>query len=187
MATKRVVVTGLGLCTPLGLGTRRVWQKLITGESGITSLRETPEYADIPSKVVGIVPRGSEEGQFDERDWVSASERRQMALCSVYALAAADEAINDAFKQDKIQSHRTGVSIGSCMPDLEELVLAGDLLRSGKLYRRITPYFVPKILSNLPAGHVSMRPEPQPLCLHSLYHWPPHRWRRCHDDTTWSL
>ena len=158
MATKRVVVTGLGLCTPLGLGTRRVWQRLINGESGITSLQETPEYVDIPSKVVGLVPRGSRsEGHFNERDWVSTSERRQMALCSVYALAATDEAIKDAFKQDEIQSHRTGVSIGSCMPDLEELVTAGDLLQGGKLYRRISPYFVPKILSNLPAGHVSMR------------------------------
>lgn len=158
MAANRVVVTGLGLCTPLGLGTRRVWQRLINGESGVTSLQETPEYADIPSKVVGVVPRGAGEGQFDEKDWVSGSERRQMALCSVYALAAADEAITDAFKQNGIQSpHRTGVSIGSCMPDLEELVSAGGLLRSGKLYRRMTPYFVPKILSNLAAGHVSIR------------------------------
>ncbi len=156
---KRVVVTGLGLCTPLGTGVQKVWQKLLNCHSGIVNLPETEEYANLPSKVAGIVPVGKDD--FLESDWVTASERRTMSLASVYALCVTAQALRDAcldvpFKSGTSISNNTGVSIGSCMPDLQEIITSGNLVAAGK-HRRVSPYFVPKILPNLPAGHVSMR------------------------------
>lgn len=158
---RRVVVTGLGLCTPLGVGADVVWGKLLAGASGIVGLpsRSQEEYAGIPSRVVGLVPAGSGiAGEFDEGSVVSPSERRTMSLASVYALCSAEQALNDAKWRPESDRDKmaTGVSIGSCMPELNEIVVAGNYITEGK-YRRISPYFIPRILSNLPAGHVSMR------------------------------
>ena len=156
---RRVVVTGLGLCTPLGVGVKRVWQRLLERESGIVNLPDTKEYAGLPSQVVGIVPQGSQDGEFQEDQWVSSSERRTMSLSSVYALCVADEALKDSNLNVPLtqpESNSVGVCIGSCMPDLQEIVTSGSLVLSGK-HRRVSPYFVPRILPNLPAGHVSMR------------------------------
>ena len=160
MAARRVVVTGLGLTTPLGVGVRKVWKRLLKGESGIINLPETQEYAGLPSQVVGRVPSGFGEGEFNEDLWVTPAERRTMALSSVYALCTAKEALEDAklSTQQKYgpESHTTGVIIGSCMPDLQEIITAGNFVAEGR-YRKVSPYFVPKILCNLPAGHVSMK------------------------------
>ena len=155
---QRVVVTGLGICCPLGVGVRHTWKKLLEGLSGIVSLPSSPEYEAMPSKVVGTVPIGSEEGQFDESAWVTKGERRTMAQCSVYALCAADEALRDAEWLPQVEEacNSTGVAIGCCMPELEEIASTDRMLASG-LYRRVSPYFIPRILVNLPAGHVSMR------------------------------
>lgn len=151
-------MTGLGVCCPLGVGVRHVWKKLLDGASGIVSLPTTRGYEAIPSKVVGVVPVGLQEGCFDENAWVKKSERRTMSQCSVYALCAAEEALRDAewLPQEEEACNSTGVTIGSCMPDLAEIAATDQLLASG-LYRRVSPYFVPRILSNLPAGHVSIR------------------------------
>ena len=157
-ARKRVVVTGLGLCTPLGVGVKRVWKKLLNGHSGIVSLPDTKEYAGLTSRVVGAVPVDAD-GGFNESDWVTSSERRTMSLASVYALCVAKEALDDSSLKTPFKSplsNSAGVTIGSCMPDLEEIVTAGNLHLEGK-HRRVSPYFVPRILPNLPAGNVSIR------------------------------
>ena len=155
---RRVVVTGLGVCSPLGTGVSRVWKKLLDGTSGITSLPKSPEFGQIPSQVAGLVPRGTGRGEFQEGDWVSAPERRSTSLASIYALCAASEALEDAdwkpvTEEDCLQ---TGVSIGSCIQNMYEVERAGQLLAGGQ-YRKITPYFIPLILSNMPSGYVSMR------------------------------
>lgn len=159
-SSRRVVVTGLGLCTPLGIGVRNVWQKLLNGQSGIVNLPKTEEYSGLPSQVVGRVPTGSgDAGLFQEQDWVSTAERRTMSLASVYALCVANEALRDSALDLPVNNSlcdRVGVSLGSCMPDLDEIVVSGNLVKEGK-HRRVSPYFVPRILPNLPAGHVSMR------------------------------
>ena len=155
---RRVVVTGLGLCTPLGVGVHNVWTKLLEGASGIVNVPQTEDYAGIPSQVAGLVPIGSGEDEFQEESFVSSSERRTMSLASVYALYTAGQALKDAKWLPESDSDQlvTGVTIGSCMPDLQAIITAGKLTEEGK-YNRISPYFVPNILCNLPAGHVSMR------------------------------
>ena len=157
---RRVAVTGVGVCCPLGTGVSHVWRKLLEGHSGITSLsREARDgYEGLPSQVVGVVPRGNQPGGFKEEDWVGQSERRTMSLGCVYALCAATEALDNARwrPQCREEQEQSGIAIGSCLADLEEISHAGNLLRNG-LYRKLSPYFVPRILTNMAAGHVSMR------------------------------
>lgn len=155
---RRIVVTGLGLCTPLGIGVKTVWRRLLEGGSGIVNLPQSDEYKNMTSQVVGLVPRGSGEGELDEESVVSSSERRKMALGTIYALCATEEALTDAQWRPKTHLDKlsTGVSIGTCMPDLDAIITTSNSIREGK-HRRITPYFIPKILCNLAAGHVGMR------------------------------
>ena len=150
-------MTGLGVCCPLGTGVSHVWRRLLEGHSGITGLSRDG-YEALPSRVVGVVPRGNQPGGFEEEDWVRQSERRTMSLGCVYALCAASEALDDAKwrPQSREEQERSGVAVGSCLADLEEISHAGHLLRNG-LYRKLSPYFVPRILTNMAAGHVSMR------------------------------
>ena len=155
---RRVVVTGLGMCCPLGTGVPLVWRKLLNGESGITSLPKTPEFEQLPSQVAGFVPRGSGPGEFQESDWVSPPERRSMSLASVYALCASSEALSDAgWRPESEQDRkRTGVAIGSGQVNMTEIVRAGEQMAS-RQYRKITPYLIPLILTNMPCGEVSIR------------------------------
>ena len=166
----RVVVTGIGVCCPLGNGVQHVWDRLVKSVSGIISCKELPNgdrFSLIPSQVVGVVPRGTSIGEFNESEFVSSSERRKMAPYSVYALATAREALEDAKLLDTYQSEqdtegkiqllrqRSGTCIGVGMVDLEEIVHTGNLQASG-MYKKISPYFVPKILPNMAAGLVSI-------------------------------
>ena len=155
---RRVVITGLGVCCPLGTGVSTVWRKLLDGVSGITSLPKTPEFEQIPSQVAGFVPRGSGPGEFEESDWVNAPERRGISLASVYALCASSEALSDAGWEPKTDEDRlkTGVAIGSGQVNMLEIAKAGEYMAS-RQYRKITPYLIPLILTNMPCGHVSMR------------------------------
>ena len=159
---KRVVVTGLGLITPLGCGVPHVWNALLTGKCGITRL-EGEEFQKIPSRVAARVPKcdpGDETPwKFDQSKHVSASELRTMSPASIYALAAADEAIRDAFGNDLPSCELkewTGVAIGMGMSDLE-YISESVLTLKEKGPSRMSPYFVPRILTNMAAGLVSMR------------------------------
>ncbi|XP_065903680.1 3-oxoacyl-[acyl-carrier-protein] synthase, mitochondrial-like [Dysidea avara] len=164
MAVNRVVVTGIGICSPLGVGVQHVWNKLLQSGSGIVSTNDLPDserYDSIPCKVVGIVPKGTGTGELNESDIVSTSERRTMSLNCVYALAAAKEVLEcsnflDTISASHSSRHRTGVCIGTGMVDLEEIVQTGTMLNTG-LYKKISPYFIPRILPNMAAGHVSIR------------------------------
>ena len=151
------MVTGLGVCCPLGVGVRHVWRRLLEGHSGIVSLPNRPEFDQIPSRVVGLVPQGEGEGEFNETDWVTPSQRKTMSLSSVFALCASTEALEDAKwkPQSEDDSIKTGVAIGSSIAELEELSKAGFLLKNGQ-YRRLSPYFIPRILTNTSAGYVRM-------------------------------
>ena len=158
MSMRRVVVTGLGVCCPLGVGVRHVWRRLLEGHSGIVSLPNRPEFDQIPSRVVGLVPQGEGEGEFNETDWVTPSQRKTMSLSSVFALCASMEALEDTRwkPQSEDDSVKTGVAIGSSIAELEELSQACFLLKNGQ-YRRLSPYLIPRALTNMSAGHVSMR------------------------------
>lgn len=147
---KRVVVTGLGLVTPLGCGVNQVWNALLAGQCGIRKL-EGPEYSKIPARVAATVT------SFNADDHVSSSERRTMSMASVFAVAAASEAIEDACISDADPLRKnTGVAIGMGMADLQYIVESAEALRT-RGPSRISPYFVPRILTNMAAGVVSIR------------------------------
>jgi 3-oxoacyl-[acyl-carrier-protein] synthase II len=155
---RRVVITGMGLVTPLGLGLARVWNRLIESESGIRAIQSF-DVSDLPSRVAGQVPRGDREsGLFNADDWVPPKDQRRMDEFIVYALAAAVQAIEDSGWRpaSEEERERTGVMIGSGIGGLPSIAEAAITIRE-RGPRRISPYFIPASLINLASGHVSIR------------------------------
>ncbi|MFQ5774521.1 MAG: beta-ketoacyl-ACP synthase II [Kiloniellaceae bacterium] len=155
---RRVVVTGLGLVTPLGCGARPVWERLVNGRSGLRAIQSF-EVSDLPSKIAGQVPQGeTEAGDFNAADYVSAQERRRIDPFIVYALAAAKQAVEDADWQpsDEESLERTGVMIGSGIGGLQT-IHDGTITVHERGPRRLSPFFIPAALINLASGHVSIR------------------------------
>ena len=157
---RRVVVTGLGAVTPLAAGIKQTWKLLLDSSSGIVSTSSRgPQFDSLPSRVAGLVPLGSRQnGRWQAKDWLPASEERQMALFAQYAIAAADEALNDAGWHPTSQQdlEATGVTIGSGIGNLDEAYNTSVAFHASG-YRKVSPLFVPKLLINLAAGHVSIR------------------------------
>ncbi|WPH03132.1 ketoacyl synthase domain-containing protein [Acrodontium crateriforme] len=157
---RRVVVTGLGAITPLGAGIKHTWRRLLAAESGIGSLASRgPPFETLPSRVAGLVPLGSREvGCWQAKDWLHASEERQMALFAQYAIAAAQEALDDAgwhpTSQEDLEA--TGVTIGSGIGNLDEAYNTSVAFHESG-YKKVSPLFVPRLLINLAAGHVSIK------------------------------
>ena len=122
---RRVVITGLGAVTPLGVGIQRTWQRLVAGGSGLVSTRNlTPEaqYAELPSRVAGLVPT-SRAGSWQVADWIEKGEARRMAKFTQYAVAATEQALDDAGWRPETQEEQemTGVCLGSGIGNLEEM------------------------------------------------------------------
>jgi 3-oxoacyl-[acyl-carrier-protein] synthase II len=123
---RRVVVTGLGAVTPLGVGCKLSWQRLLAGHSGIVSVAHyepQKQWRSLPSTVSGVVPKGSSPGEWDSDAWLSATEQRRMSLFTQYAMAAAEEALQDARWKPKGQEQleSTGVCLGSGIGNLDEM------------------------------------------------------------------
>jgi len=154
---RRVVVTGLGLVTPLGVGADFVWNKLIAGHSGISQITKF-DTSDLPVKIAAQIPRGDQPGQYNPDHWHDPKEQRKVDEFITYAICASDQAIKDsgwvADTYDK--QTRTGVIIGSGIGGLEGIEEASITLRD-KGPRRISPFFIPGRLINLASGHVSIR------------------------------
>lgn len=157
---RRVVVTGLGAVTPLGAGIKHTWRRLLESESGlVTTSSRGPQFDALPSRVAGLVPLGPrEDGCWQANDWLPASHERQMGIFAQYAIASAQEALDDAgwhpIKQEDLEA--TGVTIGSGIGNLEEAYNTSIAFHEGG-YRKISPLFVPRLLINLAAGHISIR------------------------------
>ncbi|GFR93549.1 3-oxoacyl-[acyl-carrier-protein] synthase [Elysia marginata] len=153
--SRRVVVTGLGVVSCLGVGTQLVWEKLLLEKSGITALTHK-DFEQIPSKVAGLVPRGDAIGQFNKSLMPKVSDKAVTPMTE-FCLAAAEEALSmSGWKPlDEADRLETGVCVGTGMVPLEEIANAGEQLRQSK-YRRISPWFIPRILVNMAAGHVSL-------------------------------
>jgi 3-oxoacyl-[acyl-carrier-protein] synthase II len=155
---RRVVVTGVGLVTPLGVGTDLVWKRLLEGRSGISAIQRF-DVSDLPSKIAGQVPLGeTANGDFNADDWVPPKEQRKMDPFIVFAIAAAVQAVQDSgwMPEDQESRERTGVMIGSGIGGLPGITEAAVTLHE-RGPRRISPFFIPSNLINLASGHVSIR------------------------------
>jgi 3-oxoacyl-[acyl-carrier-protein] synthase II len=154
---RRVVVTGLGLVTPIGVGVELTWKRLLEGRSGITPI-EKFDVSDLPAKIAAQVVRGTGEGEFNFDDYVSPKERRKMADFIMFGLAAAQQAIEDAGWRPETEEDkcRTGVLIGSGIGGLQEIVDGATTLAE-RGPRRLSPFFIPMALINLVSGHTSIR------------------------------
>ncbi len=154
---RRVVVTGLGLVTPLGDGVETSWSRLIAGRSGIRRI-DRFDVSDLPCRIAGLVPQGEEEGAFRPADYVEPRELRRNDLFIVYALAAATQALRDAgyVPESEAQRQRAGVLVGSGIGGLATIAETALLLeKSGP--RRVSPFFIPAALINLASGQISIR------------------------------
>ncbi len=154
---RRVVVTGLGVVSPLGGNVETSWKRLINSESGVRSI-DTFETGDLPSKIAGLVPKGTGEGEFNPDDYMEPKEQRKVDEFIVYGLAAATQALADSGWKPETQEERerTGVTIGSGIGGLSRIYdCSVNLHENGP--RKLTPFFIPSALINLISGHVSIK------------------------------
>ncbi|MBC8717937.1 beta-ketoacyl-ACP synthase II [Ochrobactrum sp. Marseille-Q0166] len=155
---RRVVITGLGLVSPLASGVEETWKRLIAGESGARRITEF-EVDDLACQIACRIPVGDgTNGTFNPDLHMEPKEQRKVDPFIVYAVGAADQALDDAnwhptSDEDQV---RTGVLIGSGIGGIEGIVEAGYTLRD-KGPRRISPFFIPGRLINLASGHVSIK------------------------------
>jgi 3-oxoacyl-[acyl-carrier-protein] synthase II len=155
---RRVVVTGMGIACPLGVGVEYVWRRLINGESGIGPITRF-DTKDLPCKVAGQVPAGAREaGGFDVGEWIPVKDQKKMDRFIHLAMAAGTLAVEDSGWQPETEDDRcaTGVMIGSGIGGLESIYDASVLVSQGKA-RRLSPFFIPSALSNLASGNLSIR------------------------------
>ncbi|MET3892442.1 3-oxoacyl-[acyl-carrier-protein] synthase II [Bosea sp. OAE506] len=154
---RRVVVTGLGMVTPLGCGVEASWSRLLTGASGagpITSF----DCSDLPARIACNIIRGDgSNGTFNPDEWMEPKEQRKVDDFIVFAMAAAKQALADAnWKPESYEDQiATGVAIGSGIGGLGGIYEASILLKE-RGPRRLSPFFIPGRLSNLAAGYVSI-------------------------------
>src|SRR4051812_21072663 len=150
---RRVVVTGLGLATPLACGVEQTWSRLLAGQSGASAITKF-KTDDLPTKIACQVPRGDgSDGTFNPDQWVDAKEQRRMDDFIIYGLAAAKQAVADAGWEAKTDEdkNRTGVLIGSGIGGLtgdEEASILGH----EKGPRRVWPFFFSGPLRKLGVG-----------------------------------
>jgi len=155
---RRVVVTGMGIACPLGLGVERVWKKMLEGESGIGSIQSF-DVSALPAKIAGQIPAGTKaDGRLDLSEWIPIKDQKKMDRFIQFALVAAAEAVEDAgwHPEDEEERCRTGVMIGSGIGGLETIDESARLAAQGKS-RRISPFFIPSALINLASGQVSIK------------------------------
>lgn len=158
---RRVVVTGIGIVSPLGVGADHNWSALTSGQSGLRSIQGF-DASDLPSRVAGEVPRPeygvSGDHVFDLNKYLEPKEQRKMDTFIHYGLVAAIEAVEDSGwkPQDALGQERSGVLIGSGIGGLT-LINENSLILAEKGPRRISPFFIPASLINLISGHVSIR------------------------------
>lgn len=158
---RRVVVTGLGIVSPLADGVDSTWKKLIAGQSGIKKINEF-DVSDLPAKIAGMVPRGETQirgqGLFNADLYMAPKEQRKVDDFILYAVAAADQAIADSGWVPETDHDRevTGVIIGAGIGGLPEIDRVSTILNASGP-RRVSPFFIPASLINLASGHVSIK------------------------------
>lgn len=151
---KRVVVTGIGVLSPIGNNLKESWKNIINGKCGIDKLN-SPEYENIPCKVAGYIKENCT--KFKLENHFSKSELRSISPATAYALIATKEAITDAQLMNADEETKTeiGVAVGMGMIDLQDVCKTNDSLRKG--LHNVSPFFVPRILANMAAGQISIK------------------------------
>jgi 3-oxoacyl-[acyl-carrier-protein] synthase II len=155
---RRVVITGLGLVTPLACGVEATWKRLVAGHSGARRVAEF-DVSDLACQIACFVPRGDgANGTFNPSDWMEPKEQRKVDDFIIYAVAAADQALADSgYKPTTAhEQERTGVLIGSGIGGLNGIAETSLLLKE-KGPRRVSPFFIPGRLINLASGYVSIK------------------------------
>jgi 3-oxoacyl-[acyl-carrier-protein] synthase II len=148
---RRVVVTGVGLVTPLGVGLEKNWQAITAGRSGIRPISRIPNIEFFASRIAGEVP------DFRAEDFIEPKEIKKMDLFIQYSIAAAQMAFQDAgLKIDPAAAERAGVIIGVGLCGIETIENTMKAYIDGGP-RKISPFFIPKVISNLAPGHVAIR------------------------------
>lgn len=153
----RVVVTGIGLVTPLAPNAKDTWNKLINGESGIGKINSF-ETSDLSVKIAGQIKRGLEENTFNPDLFVEKKDQRKMDDFILYSIAAADQAFKDSGWEAKSEKdyNRAGVLVGSGIGGLQSIAKANDTLNE-KGPKRMSPFFIPSCLINLASGQISIK------------------------------
>ena len=154
---RRVVVTGLGMVTPLGCGVEPTWRRLLAAESGVKAI-ERFEVADITSRIAGQIPRGDgSNGTFNPDQWMEPKEQRKVDDFILYAMCAAKLALDDADWHPREYDDQivSGVMIGSGIGGVEGIAETALVLRD-RGPRRVSPFFIPGRIINLASGYVSI-------------------------------
>ncbi len=157
-ADRRVVVTGMGIASPLGVGVEHVWRRLIAGESGIGAIQSF-DTTELPAKIAGQVPAGTRsEGGLTLSEWIPVKDQKKMDRFIHLALVAATEAVEDSgwLPEDEAGQDGTGVMIGSGIGGLQTIFDASRMVLEGKV-KRLSPFFIPSALINLASGHLSIK------------------------------
>jgi 3-oxoacyl-[acyl-carrier-protein] synthase II len=154
---RRVVVTGLGMVTPLADGVTENWSRILDSKSGIRRI-ESFDVSELPAKIAGQPPLGEGPGCWNADTYVDVKDRRKMDDFIVYAVAAATQAMTDSgfTPENDEDAERAGVMIGSGIGGLKTIESASLLLKE-RGPRRISPFFIPSALINLASGHVSIK------------------------------
>ncbi|KEO56524.1 beta-ketoacyl-ACP synthase II [Thioclava pacifica] len=155
---RRVVVTGLGMVTPLACGVEETWSRLIAGQSGAGAISRF-DASGVTTKYACEIPFGDgSDGTFNPDDWMEPKERRKVDDFILYGMAAAEQAVKDAgwTPEDEESRLRTGVMIGSGIGGLTSIAETAVIIKE-KGARRVSPFFIPGALINLVSGQVSIR------------------------------
>jgi 3-oxoacyl-[acyl-carrier-protein] synthase II len=158
MGMRRVVITGLGLVTPLACGVEETWARLLAGKSGARPITRF-KVDDLPARIACDVPRGDgSDATFNPDAWVDPKEQRRVDDFIIYGLTAAQQAVTDSgyVPQTEEQRERTGVLIGSGIGGLDGIEQASILVHE-KGPRKLSPFFIPGRLINLVSGYSSIR------------------------------
>ena len=155
---RRVVVTGLGLVTPLASGVEETWTRLLDGQSGAGPITHF-DASNVATKYACEIPYGDgTDGTFNPDDWMEPKERRKVDDFILYGIAAAEMAVRDSgwVPEDEEGRLRTGVMIGSGIGGLQSIAETSLLIKE-KGPRRVSPFFIPGALINLISGQVSIK------------------------------
>jgi 3-oxoacyl-[acyl-carrier-protein] synthase II len=155
---RRVVITGLGMVSPLACGVEETWARLVAGESGAGPITRF-DSSQLATHIACEVPLGDgSDGTFNADDWMSTKDQRKVDTFILYAMAAAEQAVRDAgwMPEDEADRERTGFIIGSGIGGLQSIAETTLVLKE-KGPRRVSPFFIPGALINLCSGQVSIR------------------------------